>query len=187
MRAGYRACMPYVTVVPYDPAWPDTFRGLRDRVTPALEGIADRIEHIGSTSVPGLWAKPVIDMTVVVPSIDDVPRAIDALAPLGYAHRGDLGIVGREAFTRPDGLPAHNLYVCAKGALALRNHFALRDHLRAHEPDREAYSALKRELASAHPDDIDRYTVAKSDLLLRLLEAAGLSREDLDTIRRQNS
>ena|SRR5882724_4051129 len=85
-----------IIVVEYDPAWPATFDDLRARVWTVVGDLALAIEHIGSTSVPGLAAKPIIDMTVVLPAADDVPQAIERLATLGYVHRGDLGIEGRE-------------------------------------------------------------------------------------------
>jgi GrpB-like predicted nucleotidyltransferase (UPF0157 family) len=149
------ATMPHVIVVDYDPAWPARFESLRLGVEAAVRGIAVSIEHVGSTSVPGLAAKPVIDMTVVVASPDDVPAAIERLASIGYRHRGDLGIAGREAFHAPADLPDHRLYVCAQGSLALANHLALRDWLRRHQDDARAYCALKRFLAGKFRDDIE--------------------------------
>lgn len=164
---------PRVQVHPPDPAWAARFAMLRDRVAPALRGIATAIEHVGSTSVPGLPAKDVVDMDVVVADPADVPRAIQALATCGYGHRGDLGIPGRQAFRAPPHLPRHNLYVCVEGAVALRNHRLLRDHLRSHAADRAAYGALKRALAARHPDDIDRYTAGKTAFILGVLARCG--------------
>src|SRR5437667_4835478 len=118
-----------VVVVDYDPAWPDRFEQLRARIWPAVADVALGIEHVGSTAVPGLAAKPIIDMTVVVPSRPDVTVTIDRLATLGYRHRGNLGIEDREAFDHADGLPAHNLYVCPQETLGVINQLAVRDHL----------------------------------------------------------
>src|SRR5258705_12320222 len=87
-----------VEVVDYDPRWPTRFETLRARIVAALGSLADSIEHVGSTSVPGLAAKPIIDIDVLVVSAIDVPEAIERLALLGYLHRGNLGIDGREAF-----------------------------------------------------------------------------------------
>src|SRR5207249_10022511 len=95
-----------IIVVEYDPAWPATFDDLRARVWTVVGDLALTIEHMGSTSVLGLAAKPIIDMTVVLPSAADVPQAIERLATLGYVHRGDLGIEGREAFGSPVEWPA---------------------------------------------------------------------------------
>lgn len=92
-------------VVDYDPRWSAQFAQLREAIQPVLRGIATDIEHVGSTSVPGLPAKPIIDLSVVVPDAAGVQAAIQALATLGYSHRGDLGIEGREAFFAPERLP----------------------------------------------------------------------------------
>src|SRR5262245_51865013 len=104
-----------------------------------LAGVAVTIEHVGSTAVPGLAAKPIIDMDVVIRSRSDLPAVITRLATLGYQHQGDLGIPDREAFRPPPGLPPHHLYVCLAGCAALRNHITLRDHLRSHPADAATY------------------------------------------------
>ncbi len=86
-----------ITVVDYNPSWPHQFEALRLRLAPAVDSIAAAVEHVGSTSVPGLAAKPIIDMDLVVESVADVMLAIERLKPLGYLHQGNLGIGGREA------------------------------------------------------------------------------------------
>jgi len=178
--------MQTIVVVDYDPMWSDTFEQLRARVWPVVGDIADTIEHVGSTSVPGLASKPIIDMTIVVPSVHDVPLAIKRLATLGYEHRGDLGIEGRKAFTRPEGLPAHNLYLSAPGSLGLQNQLAVRDYLRVHPETARAYGELKKQLAQQFPHDIDSYVAGKTDLLLGILRAQGLSPERLVAIEAAN-
>ena len=110
-----------IEVIDYDPKWPHIFEQLRARIWPAVSDIATSIEHVGSTSVPGLAAKPIIDMDIVVPSPDDVSLVIERLKPLGYMHRGNLGIHGREAFGQPEDLPTHHLYLCYQGSLGLCN------------------------------------------------------------------
>src|SRR5438132_128523 len=116
-----------IVVVDYDPAWPNTFEMLRSRAWEVVGEFAISIEHVGSTSSPGHAAKPVIDMCVVVTSPTEILLAVTRLATLGYVHRGDLGIVGREAFHSPAGLSAHHLYVCPQDSPALANHLAVRD------------------------------------------------------------
>ena len=170
-----------IVVVPYDPDWPARFEAIRDRVAPALGHVALAIEHIGSTSVPGLAAKPIIDIDVIVATAADVPIAIERLATVGYAHRGDLTVTGREAFSAPDGSTRHNLYVCAADVLPLRNHLAIRHHLRTHPDAVKAYAALKLRLAS-ETDDIDAYIEGKTPMILEFLAAEGLSPDDLATI-----
>lgn len=158
-----------VVIVSYDAAWPAMFAQLRDRIAPALGELAAGIEHVGSTAVPGLDAKPIIDIDVVIRHAEDLPSVIARLAELGYAHLGDLGIVGREAFRATVGPPRHHLYVCAAGAAALQAHLTLRDALRA-DPDLAlAYAALKRDLAERYRDDRDAYAEGKSAFITAVL------------------
>ena len=151
-----------------------------------VDDFALAIEHIGSTSVPGLSAKPIIDMSVVVQSPEHVPLVIKRLATLGYVHRGNLGIEGREAFRSPQKLPAHHLYLCPEGSLGLINPLALRDYLRVHPDLAHAYGNLKKTLALEFPDDIDSYIDGKTDLILGILREVGFSRDQLDTIEQIN-
>src|SRR5215471_6265984 len=94
-----------VIVVDYDPQWPRTFEALRDRALGALDGIACRIEHVGSTSVPGLAAKPIVDMDVIVAPSEPLEGVIARLGAIGYVHVGNLDVEGREAFRPPPGDP----------------------------------------------------------------------------------
>jgi GrpB-like predicted nucleotidyltransferase (UPF0157 family) len=158
-----------VVIADYDPSWPATFQQLRDRLAATLGQLAVAIEHVGSTAVPGLAAKPIIDLDVVIADRADLPTAIQQLRPLGYQHEGDLGVPGREAFTTPAGTPAHHLYVCAIGTPALDRHLALRDALRADPGAADAYGDLKRALAAELGDDRAGYTEAKSAFIEQVL------------------
>ena len=175
-----------VIVEDYDPAWPRDFEVLRQRIWPSLADVALRIEHVGSTSVEGLAAKPIIDMTIVVRSRDDVPNTIERLAALGYVHRGNLGIDDREAFDHPTELRRHNLYVCPEGTIGVVNQIAVRDYLRANREAAARYGALKKQLADRFPDDIDSYVLGKTDFVLEILRRAGLTAEQIDKIERDN-
>jgi GrpB-like predicted nucleotidyltransferase (UPF0157 family) len=175
-----------IKVVAYDPAWPDLFARLRAPVWAVVQDYALSIEHVGSTSVPGLAAKPVIDISVVVKTDADVPRTIAALATLGYAHRGNLGIEGREAFRAPANLPPHHLYVCPAGSLALRNHIVLRDYLRAHPDVARQYGVLKKQLAAQFPDDIESYVAGKTAFIVRILRVSGFSPDQVASIAAAN-
>ncbi|MCA0375506.1 MAG: GrpB family protein [Gemmatimonadetes bacterium] len=180
--------MSAVTVVPYDPSWPDTFARLHALVWPAVQHASLRLEHVGSTAVPGLAAKPVIDATIVVASPRDIPFVVKGLVTIGYAHRGDLGVPGREAFRAPASspLPAHHLYASPRHSVSLRNHLGLRDHLRAHPEVAAAYGALKVSLAQQFPDDIDRYIAGKTAFILDVLAQVGLSAEELQAVGEVN-
>jgi GrpB-like predicted nucleotidyltransferase (UPF0157 family)/ADP-ribose pyrophosphatase YjhB (NUDIX family) len=150
-----------VEIAEYDPAWPERFRALADRAASALGDLVLAVEHVGSTSVPGLAAKPVIDMDVVVRR-EDVDAAIGRLATLGYVHRGELGIPGRHAFRAPPGEAKHHLYLCVAGSSGLTDHLRFRDHLRAHPNAAAEYATLKRRLAEQHRDNPEAYQHAKS-------------------------
>jgi GrpB-like predicted nucleotidyltransferase (UPF0157 family) len=161
-----------VVVVDYDLHWPATFESLRSHVAGALGGLVAAIDHIGSTAVLGLAAKPVIDMDVLLKSALDLPVVIRRLASLGYVHRGDLGIAGREAFAPPPGVPVHHLYVCPPDSQEYRRHLALRDYLRARPSEAAAYSDLKRSLAARFRDDRFAYAAAKREFIEILLQKA---------------
>ena len=175
-----------VEIVDYDPRWPHLFEVFRDRVWPVVSDVATGIEHVGSTSVPGLAAKPIIDIDVVVPTPDAMGDAIRRVETLGYRYAGDLGIENRHGFHEPAEDPPHNLYVCLAGSRALRNHLAVRDYLRSHPEARAAYAALKRRLADDHRTDRASYGAAKTDFILGILEAQGLSAIDRAAIRTEN-
>lgn len=175
-----------VVVVDYDPAWPALFTELRAAMWPHVTDLAIGIEHVGSTSVPGLAAKPVIDLDVVIPSRAVLPAVTERFLGLGYTYIGDLGIADREAFREPPDQPRHNLYVCPADSIGLRNHLAVRDHLRTSAADAVAYAALKRELAERFPFDVDRYADGKSDFILAILARYGFSSDRLDAIREAN-
>jgi GrpB-like predicted nucleotidyltransferase (UPF0157 family) len=159
---------------------------LRQRIWPEVAGVALRIEHVGSTSVPGLAAKPIIDMTIVVASRNDVPETIERLASLGYVHRGNLGIDDREAFDHPVDLRRHNLYVCPAETIGIVNQIAVRDYLRAHPEAAARYGALKKQLAEQFPGDINSYVLGKTDFVLEILRRAGLTAEQINKIEHDN-
>jgi GrpB-like predicted nucleotidyltransferase (UPF0157 family) len=162
-----------IVVVDYDPSWPLTFASLRAPVWDAVRDVALAVEHVGSTAVPGLAAKPIIDIDVIVSARAEIRAAVDRLAAVGYVHQGNLGIEGREAFESPAGLPAHHLYVCVQGSAALINRLTLRDYLRGHPDRAAAYGQLKKQLAAQFPTDIDKYGAGKTDFVLATLRAAG--------------
>ena len=162
-----------IVVADYDPAWPASFAQLRDRIWPAIEAHAVRVDHVGSTAVPGLAAKPVIDMDVVVAGDSRVRPVIEALRPLGYQWRGDLGVEGRQALRYlSDDLPDHHLYVVVEGNDAHLDHVLLRDLLREDADARERYGSLKRQNVDLAAGDMDRYVALKHDLVQELLSEA---------------
>ena len=121
-----------VEVVDSSPRWAEQYDEVARVLRAALADVPSAsVEHVGSTSVPGLAAKPILDIDVIVEA-GDVPTAITALEGVGYVHRGDLGVAGREAFHAP-GPPRRNVYVCTAGTTNVRNHLAVREVLRTRD------------------------------------------------------
>ena len=156
-----------VVVKPYDEAWAADFQSIKDELQASLGGLALCIEHVGSTSVKGLSAKPIIDIDVVIKDRSMLGGVVAALSEAGYTHEGDLGIAGREAFkyTGKEHLRKHHLYVCAKNSAELKRHLTFRDYLRTHPEAVSEYSRIKEEGARLFPDDMDKYIEHKSPFI----------------------
>lgn len=176
-----------IVVAEYDPAWPERFETLRREYATALAAAGVRvvaIEHVGSTSVPGLAAKPIIDCDIVV-SESEVAAASTALMSLGFTPLGELGIPQRWAFKEPPRLSGTDTYVIVDGCLSLRNHLGVRDVLRADAALRDEYAAVKR-TAGARAANIDDYGQLKSPVVQKLLAAAGLTEAERAAIASSN-
>lgn len=167
-----------IVVADYDPAWPSWFDAVHALVWPAVADVALRIDHVGSTAVPGLAAKPIIDADIVVADESGVRPVIERLAGIGYRWRGDLGVVGRQAFqpVRDLGLPVHHLYLVVENSRPHLDHWLLRDLLRQDPEARERYASLKRRNAAAVDGDMDAYVARKHDLVTELLDRARADR-----------
>ena len=162
-----------IEICDYDDRWPEAFARICNRVGPVLGARVLRIEHVGSTSVPGLAARPIIDLDLVIRHRSDLPVVIERLGTLDSVHQGDLGITGREAFRSLRPLePTHHLYVVAEDASELRRHLAFRNRLREDADVREQYAALKRELAARAGDDRAAYVSGKSAFVELVLTTA---------------
>ena len=165
----------HVRVVSHDEDWHMEFDRISAGITDWLDGagVGDAvvgIEHVGSTAVCGLWAKPIIDLDLVYADSGRLADVVSALEALGYEDEGELRIAGREAFSysgKPE-LMTHHLYACPVGSPELARHRAFRDYLRTHPAAVREYSEVKREAASRSPDDIDAYIEAKSPCIERL-------------------
>jgi GrpB-like predicted nucleotidyltransferase (UPF0157 family) len=166
-----------IIVEPYNPEWSKEFEKIKNEILPLISDSIISFEHVGSTSVFGLWAKPVIDIDII---IDDgmLPIIIEKLAAIGYSHRGDLGIIGREAFGYNDEekahLMKHHLYVCHKDNAELRQHLAFRDYLRKNPEYCDKYSKIKIEMAKKYPHDIDNYIKGKEPVVMEIYKLCGI-------------
>lgn len=166
----------HVIVLPYDEQWKQDFLKIKDELTKALGQRIIGIEHVGSTSVQGLSAKPVIDIDIAIKDYTVLEEVISALREIGYQHEGNLGIVGREAFTydAKDHLKKHHLYVCPEDSPELKRHVAFRDYLRTHPDAVREYSLIKEEGAKLYPYDIERYIEYKSPLINKIYTEIGI-------------
>lgn len=154
-----------VRVCDYDPEWPRLFSEIERELGEQVGALALAIEHVGSTSVPGLAAKPIIDIELVIASAYQFHSVKERLEKFGYIHRGPCGVPGREVFRCVIDLPAHHLYVSETGARPLREHLCFRDALRQNPELAAEYTALKRVLAEEYRHDRDAYTEAKTGFI----------------------
>ena len=166
-----------VVVEPYDEAWPSDFEKIRRELEGAIGSLIMGIEHVGSTSVVGMSAKPCIDIDVIIRDDSVLDEVVDALGVLGYEHEGNLGIPDREAFRYADKphLKAHHLYVCPQYSEELHRHLTFRDFLRSHPEAVKQYSAVKETAARLFPHDIDGYIAYKSPCIQELYRLCGLT------------
>lgn len=175
-----------VKIEEYNKSWPGYFHELEAKIWPVVKDLAIGIEHIGGTSVPGLVAKPIIDIDIIAPKIT-LTSIIQRLQGMGYEHLGDLGIEGREAFRPPLGPIEHHLYLCREGCLALRNHIVFRDHLRKNPTARKEYAAVKKDLAIHFCHSMDEYTQRKTGFIISVLATEGIEPENLEAINVMNT
>lgn len=165
-----------VIVLPYDRTWISDFQEIKNEIEGAIGDLIVGIEHVGSTSVEGMSAKPIIDIDVVIKDysvFDDVTRKLEMI---GYIHEGDLGIKDREAFKYSDKphLQKHHLYVCPEYSAELHRHVTFRDFLRNNPEAVKKYSLAKERAAALFPDDIDKYIEYKSPCIEELYRQCGL-------------
>ena len=162
-----------ITLAEYDPAWPELFEREAERIRMALGDRALRLEHTGSTSVPGLAAKPIIDITLLVPDSADEPAYAPALEAAGYVLRiREPHWLEHRLFKGPD--TDVNLHVFSEGCVELDRMVGFRDWLRAHPDDRELYERTKRELATRTWRHVQHYADAKTGVVEEIIARAGL-------------
>ena len=166
-----------VTVVPYDKKWAEDFTEIKNELDRAAGDLIIGIEHVGSTSVEGMSAKPCIDIDVVIGDYSVFDAVVSRLEAIGYIREGDLGIKDREAFKYSDKphLQKHHLYVCPQNSKELYRHITFRDFLKGNPDAVKKYSRVKEEAARLFPDDIDKYIEYKTPCIEELYKACGLN------------
>lgn len=168
-----------ILIQKYQSNWVNDFNAIKEVITDSLKGVDIKMEHIGSTAVKGLAAKPIIDIDMVYQEVESFGAIKAGLAKLGYYHNGDQGIGGREVFKRDKGTTTHwlldsiqhHLYVCQADSKELQRHLLFRDFLRAHEKERKEYEALKYEIAKRTNQDRKAYAKLKEVMADEFVES----------------
>ncbi len=166
-----------VIVLPYDPEWKNDFDEIKQEIVNAIGDLIVCIEHVGSTSVEGLSAKPIIDIDVVISDYSVFDSIVSKLSAIGYIHEGDLGIKDREVFKYSDKphLRKHHLYVCPQNSKELLRHITFRDFLRSNPEAVKKYSKVKETGAKLFPDNMDKYIEYKLPCIEELYLLCGLA------------
>jgi len=175
-----------VEVLPYNPEWLTLFEQEAAKLDELFGDELVEIHHIGSTAVPGLSAKPVIDIMPVVRDISRVDDYNDRMRQLRYEPKGENGLPGRRYFQKGGFHRTHHVHIYEKGNPEINRHLAFRDFLRSHPAERDMYGELKEQLAKQYPYSIDAYITGKEELVLEIEKKAMawsiLNRETRDSI-----
>ena len=165
-----------VIVVPYDKVWKSAFEEIKKEIERVIGDLIIGIEHVGSTSVEGLSAKPIIDIDVVIKDYSVFATVVQKLETIGYIHEGDLGIKDREAFkySNKPHLQKHHLYVCPQYSEELHRHVTFRDYLKNNREAVKKYSLVKETAAMLFPSEIEKYIDYKTPCIEELYMRCGL-------------
>ncbi len=180
----------------YNPKWKIEFEQLRQVFSELLKGIPSTIEHVGSTAIPGIIAKPILDIDIIPEQKEALPEISNRLDAAGYSSKGELGIMGRFAFKQTTLLVplttagrkwmTHHLYVCLSNSLALKNHLLFRDALLNNEQLAQIYNQLKRELITETAMTREIYNKRKTEFILSVLAGSGLTKDELAEVMEAN-
>lgn len=166
-----------VIIVDYNPEWATLFEQEKARLLAVAGDYIEEIQHVGSTAVPGLAAKPIIDIMIAIRGLSLVEKTVAPIESLGYGYMGEYGLPERHFFRKPTNDSwsnrTHHIHMVLKGSNQWVNQFHFRDYLRAHPETRQQYEDLKRELATQFRDDRIAYTDAKQDFIFATLRLAG--------------
>jgi GrpB-like predicted nucleotidyltransferase (UPF0157 family) len=163
-----------VDVVFHNPQWREAFAKESQELWQTLGDNVVAIHHIGSTAIPGIYAKPIIDLLIEVKAIAKVDECDRAMEDLGYEVMGEYGISGRRYFRKNDaaGVRTHHVHTFEVNTPEVEKHLIFRDYMTAHQEEAQRYSELKCELARKYPDDIDRYVEGKAEFIQGINEKA---------------
>lgn len=164
--------MRQIVVVPYDEKWPEMFEAERLLLQALLGDVVKDVHHIGSTSVPGLSAKPVIDILLEVSDIHQLDKCNSAMASAGYVARGENGIAGRRYFIKGGDRRSHQVHAFSAGDIQIPVHLAFRNYLRKHSDIARDYAEIKRAAARVSKHDAHRYSALKTNFITHHLQLA---------------
>lgn len=184
------------SIEPYNPNWEIEYNNIREIIQSALKSLNVDIQHVGSTSIPGVFAKPILDIDIIIQDKSLLQEITSRLERIGYMSKGEQGISGRFAFRQisefaplsnsKEKWQPHHLYICYKDSLALKNHLRFRDALRNSSDLAESYSQLKKTLAKDQSISREQYTMHKTHFILSVLAAHGFSKGELKEINDAN-
>lgn len=176
-----------IVIEDYNENWKTEFEKAQKFYEELLVGLEIEIVHVGSTSIEGLAAKPILDIDIIVNDEETSEKVISKLESVAYTHIGDAGISGREVLKYNENNEHitwidHHLYVCLRSSENVENHLLLKRHLENNREAIEEYNQLKKKLAKKYPYDIDSYIDGKTELITSFLEAEGMNNESLSRI-----
>lgn len=156
-----------VSVVPHNSSWSAEFEVEAALIRLAVGDLLVAVHHIGSTSIPGIFAKPIIDILLEVCDVEMLDARSSALIELGYEAKGEFGTPGRRYFRKDSttGVRTHQIHAFESGSIGSERHLAFRDYMIAHPVMAQSYSVLKQRLAASHPDDMDAYMDGKDSFV----------------------
>jgi GrpB-like predicted nucleotidyltransferase (UPF0157 family) len=161
-----------VMLAEYDPRWPAYFEDEKLKLYSAISDTDIWIEHVGSTAVSGLCAKPIIDILVGINTFEEGFLHVPVLEKIGYEFKGENGIKGRHFFAKGDPRTTHHVHMVEKTSDFWKEHIGFRDFLNENNDEKKRYAELKNELADLYPADRDKYTDGKADFIRSTIEKA---------------
>ncbi len=169
-----------IKMVSHDPQWRQQFQQEAEQIAFALGDIIVTVHHIGSTAIPNIYAKPILDILLVVHDLTALDGKQPLLVALGYEAHGEFGIPGRRYFRRDNafGDRTHQIHAFAQGSPQIARHLAFRDYILNNPDTAQAYSDLKRELAAKYPNDSEAYMDGKDEFIQEIDRRAAQSRRE---------
>jgi len=157
----------------HNPQWEELFKQEKELISSAIADFLIDIQHIGSTAIPNIVAKPIIDIAVAIDSLDNIEKIIPSLENISFIYRGEQGIPDRHLFVKGgENVRTHHLHVMQKGHYEWDKHILFRDYLKKHPNDAKQYSELKQKLFLKYGNDREKYTEGKSEVIQNIIEKA---------------